>query len=101
MSETHLSMLTILTSKMTQTKHPSVEIRTATITEKGQISIPKEMRTKKFKEGQKVAIIAHEDRIEILPLAEFIERVSPALLSEKSLAKDWLSPEDMKAWKHL
>ena len=100
MSETYLSELTILTSKMTQTKHPSVEIRTATITEKGQISIPKEMRSRKFKEGEKVAIISREDRIEIVPLAEFIERISPYIMSESSL-KDWLSPEEVEAWKHL
>ena len=29
------------------------------------------------------------------------EKLKPALLSESSLQKDWLTPEDDEAWKHL
>ena len=29
------------------------------------------------------------------------EKLETALLSESSLKKDWLSPEDEKAWQHL
>ncbi|MAG78636.1 AbrB family transcriptional regulator [archaeon] len=74
------------------------QMRTITITEKGQISIPKEMRkTKQFKTGAKLAIIAFKDHIELRPL----KQLETALASEKSLAKHWLSKEDEKAWKNL
>jgi len=29
------------------------------------------------------------------------EKIETALLSESSLAKDWLNPEEDEAWKHL
>jgi AbrB family looped-hinge helix DNA binding protein len=78
-----------------------IDIRSATITEKGQIAIPKNIRKMKaFKEGSKIAILAFDDRIELRPLG-IIEKMYPALMSEESLAKDWLSKEDEKAWKHL
>lgn len=81
---------------------PPVEIRSATITKKGQIAIPKEVRKKKgFKVGSKIAILAYKDRVEIRPLNQFNEKMFTALASEKSLAKDWLSKEDEKAWKNL
>ena len=77
-------------------------IGTAKITDKGQISIPKDIREKKgFKEGEKLAVIAFENRIELIPLKEFNEKMFTAFASEKSLAKDWLSEEDEKAWKNL
>lgn len=79
-----------------------IEIKTTKITNKGQISIPKDVREKKgFKEGQKLAIIAFENRIELIPLEEFNQKMFTAFASEKSLAKDWLSEEDEKAWKNL
>lgn len=84
-----------------------IEMKTATITEKGQVAIPKDAREiKGFKEGNKVVILAFEDHIEIRPLKQVSEKMSftrkaPALLSEKALAKDWLSKEDEAAWKHL
>ena len=79
-----------------------IEMKTATITEKGQISIPSEIRKiKGFKEGKKIVILAFNDRIEIIPLEDWYERMSPALLSEKSFAKDWLSKEEDEAWKDL
>ena len=79
-----------------------IEMRTITITSKGQIAIPKELRKLKgFKEGAKVAVIAFKDRIELRPIRHFSERMLPALISEKALAKDWLSKEDEEAWKDL
>ena len=85
---------------------PLLEIRSATITEKGQIAIPKESRKHKFREGNKVAILTFDDRIEIRPftkLSESLERegMQTALASEKSLAKEWLTPEEDMAWKDL
>jgi len=79
-----------------------IEMKTITITEKGQIAIPKDIRgLKGFKEGNKIVILAFEDHIEIRPLKQISENMLPALLSEKALAKDWLSKEDEAAWKNL
>lgn len=79
-----------------------IEMRSATITSKGQIAIPKEIRNiGGFKEGSKIAILAFEDRIELRPLKQFSKKLATALASEKSLAKDWLSKEDEEAWKNL
>lgn len=81
---------------------PLVEMKTAKITEKGQIAIPKDIRQLEgFEEGDKIAILAFEDRIELRPLKQFNERMFTALVSEKVLAKDWLSKEDEEAWRHL
>lgn len=79
-------------------------IKTAKITEKGQISIPKAIREQEgFREGQKVAVYAYSDRIEIRPLQQLLPKHTPetALLSEKALAQDWLSKEEEDAWKDL
>jgi len=79
-----------------------IEVKTAKITEKGQIAIPKDIRgIKGFKEGSKIAILAFDDRIELRPMNQINENMFPALASEKSLAKDWNSKEDDEAWKNL
>ena len=79
-----------------------IDMRTATITEKGQISIPKDLRDiEGFGEGDKVAILAFDNKVEVRPLKAFSEKMFTALASEKSLAKDWLSKEDEQAWKDL
>jgi len=78
------------------------DIKTVTITEKGQICIPttaREMRG--FKEGSKVSIIVFNDKIELRPMKQVSEKLLTALASEKVLAKDWNSKEDNKAWKDL
>ena len=81
---------------------PLIEMRTATITEKGQVAIPKELRdSKEFKEGAKVIILAFSDRIELRPMKQISDKLFAAIASEKSLAKNWLSREDEKAWKDL
>lgn len=78
------------------------EIKTATITEKGQIAIPKDIRDLEgFKIGTKIAILAFEDHIELRPMQQLSKKISTALASEKVLAKDWLSKEDEEAWKDL
>ena len=79
-----------------------LEVKTAKITEKGQIAIPKDIREiEGFKEGSKVAILAFEDRIELRPMKQLSEKMFTALASEKSLARDWNSKEDEEAWKNL
>ena len=81
---------------------PLIEVKTAKITEKGQIAIPKDIRVMGgFKEGSKVAILAFEDRIELRRMEQINEKMFTALASEKSLAKDWNSKEDDEAWKNL
>lgn len=80
------------------------DIRTATITEKGQICIPNIARTLAgFKEGTKISVVVYTDRVELRPLKK--EKMNEALLcmlaSEEVLAKNWLSKEDEEAWKDL
>jgi AbrB family looped-hinge helix DNA binding protein len=79
-----------------------VGIKTVTITEKGQIAIPKDMRELGgFSIGSKIALLTFNDRIELRPMKQISKKMFSALASEKSLAKDWLSKEDDKAWKNL
>lgn len=79
-----------------------VEIKSATITEKGQIAIPKNIRTTEgFKTGSKIAILVFEDRVELRPMIQVSEKMATAIASEKVLAKDWNSKEDEEAWKDL
>ena len=81
---------------------PLIEVKTAKITEKGQIAIPKDIRDiEGFKKGSKVAILAFEDRVELRPMNQINEKMFTALASEKSLAKLWNTREEDKAWKHL
>ncbi|MCG7851620.1 MAG: AbrB/MazE/SpoVT family DNA-binding domain-containing protein [Methanosarcinaceae archaeon] len=81
---------------------PLLEIKSGTITSKGQISIPKHIRdVEGFKEGSKIAILAFDDRIELRPMKQVDERMHTAFSSEKVLAKDWNSKEEDEAWKDL
>lgn len=79
------------------------EIKTATITGKGQICIPNIARMNGFKEGTKVSIIVYNDKVELRPLKK--EKMNDALMcmlmSEEVLAKNWLSKKDEEAWKDL
>ena len=81
-----------------------IEIKTATITEKGQIVIPKEIRNcEGFETGCKVAVLAFDDHVELRPMKQIrvSEKISAAVASERVLAKDWDSKEDDEAWKDL
>lgn len=79
-----------------------IDMRTVTITSKGQISIPNEMRkTKYFKTGSKIAILAFEDRIELRPINDITEKLFSAIASENSLAKTWNTRKEDKKWKKL
>ena len=80
------------------------DIRTATITEKGQICIPNVARNLAgFRKGTKISVVVYTDRVELRPLKK--ENMNEALLcmlaSESALAKNWLSKEDEEAWKDL
>ena len=79
-----------------------IEVKTAKITEKGQIAIPKDIRELEgFSEGSKIAVLAFDDRIELRPLKSLKSGRITALLSEKALAKEWNKKEEDKAWKDL
>ncbi len=53
-----------------------IEVKSATITSKGQIAIPKDIREMEgFKEGSKVAILAYEDKVELIPLEKAKEKL--------------------------
>jgi len=79
-----------------------LEMKTVTITDKGQIAIPKDIRKiEGFKEGTKIAILAFPDHVELRPLQQLSEKMFTALASEKVLAKDWYSKDDEEAWKNL
>ena len=80
------------------------EIRTVTITSKGQISIPSAVRARAgFEEGAKINVVAYEDRVELRPMKK--DKISDAMLcalmSEEVLAKNWDTPEEDEAWKDL
>ena len=79
-----------------------IEVKSATITRKGQIAIPKQIRKiEGFKEGSKIVVLAFEDRVELRPFDHVTEKMSTAIATEKVLAKDWNSKEDEEAWKRL
>jgi len=81
---------------------PLLEIKSAKITEKGQIAIPKHIREiEGFKEGARIAILAYEDHIELRPLGQLSKRMETAIASEKVLTKEWDTAEEDKAWKDL
>ncbi|HJH31330.1 MAG TPA: AbrB/MazE/SpoVT family DNA-binding domain-containing protein [Methanosarcinaceae archaeon] len=81
---------------------PLLEMKSGTITRKGQISIPKRIRDiEGFKEGAKIAIFAYDDRIELRSMKQVEESMQTAFASEKVLAKDWNTKEEDEAWKDL
>jgi len=78
------------------------DIRTATITSKGQICIPNVARNLVgFKEGTKISIVVYADRVEIKPLQKISEELFPALATEEVLAEAWDNPEEDEIWKDL
>ena len=79
-----------------------MDMRSITITEKGQVAIPKDVRKiKGFKAGSKIAILAFDDHLELRPMAQVSEKLFTAMASEKALAKTWNRKEEDEAWKHL
>ena len=78
------------------------EIKTITITEKGQIAIPRLARKiRGFNEGSKLSLLVFKDRIELRPIKEINKAMMTMLASEKVLAKDWNTKEEDEAWKNL
>lgn len=81
-------------------KNKLKDIKTATITSKGQICIPSDARSEGFKEGSKISIIVYSNRIELRPMEQLNEELS-ALISEDVLAKEWNTKEEDEAWQDL
>jgi AbrB family looped-hinge helix DNA binding protein len=78
------------------------EIKTATITSKGQICIPHLARDiQGFGKGSKVSILVYNDRVELRPMKQVSEKLFPALVSEEVLAKEWNTKKEDEAWKDL
>jgi AbrB family looped-hinge helix DNA binding protein len=79
------------------------EIKTVKISEKGQISIPKDIRNlMKLKEGETLLMITDNDRIIIEKSAnikkklKLTEGTKTMIMSEESLKKDWDNEYDEK-----
>lgn len=80
------------------------EIKTATITSKGQICIPASARNLPgFGMGAKITITVYPDKVELKPLNQkkIDDTEFSMLASRESLAENWLSEEDEEAWKDL
>jgi hypothetical protein len=86
------------TNKPSKIPIPLIDIKTGTITEKELIVIPRSVRNI-FQPGEKVAILAYKDRIEISPLSTVQEALSSAYASENILKKCRKSAEQDDAWK--
>ena len=79
-----------------------IDMRSVTVTDKGQISISKKLREKKgFGKGSKVAMLEFDDHIELRSMGEIEERFGTAFASEKSLGKLWNLKEEDERWKDL
>ncbi len=74
----------------------ATEVKTVTISEKRQITLPAAFSA--FKKGGKALVIGRGDEIVVKPLTKANEE---ALLSEKALAEAWNSPEDEEAFSYL
>jgi AbrB family looped-hinge helix DNA binding protein len=74
------------------------QIEITRVSSRGQIVIPISMRND-LKEGDKLIIIKKGDEIILKKPQKIISET--ALLSEKSLARNWSSPEDEKAFAYL
>ncbi|MFH1240213.1 MAG: AbrB/MazE/SpoVT family DNA-binding domain-containing protein [Candidatus Diapherotrites archaeon] len=83
------------------------EVEIITVSKKGQVVLPKNIREQlHIHQGSKLLLIQKEDKITLSKVDSLIdkepnEKKFTLLASEKSLAKDWLSKEEEKAWKDL
>lgn len=64
-----------------------VEIKSVTVTAKGQITIPSAFREIHMKEHDQAAILVYDDHIEVRPLEYIKEKLGCAVASQDSLAK--------------
>lgn len=79
-----------------------LNMKSVTITDKGQIALPKEIqKNKNFSSGKKLVVLTFENKIELRPFENFSKSMQNTLLSEDSLKKGWLTKKEEKAWKDL
>lgn len=78
-----------------------IGFKEVTVSGKGQIVIPKELRKTAFPEGSQAVVVAYSDHIEIRPLSYVLEKLECALMSEPAFAQEWNTPEEDKAWERL
>ena len=84
----------ILTCKKSKNKMPLIELKSAKITKKGQIAIPKDVRlVKGFEEGSKIAILVFEDRVELRPMDQISEKIAVKDIKNKKRAWKWKKEE--------
>lgn len=74
------------------------QIEITRLSSRGQVVIPLDMRAD-LKEGDKLIIIRRGDEIILKKPQKIISEIN--LISEHSLAKEWLTPEEDEAWKDL
>lgn len=78
-----------------------IDVKSVTVSKKGQITMPGAFRKACMKEGDKAAVFVYDDHIEIRPLSSIEERLSCAITSQKALEESWDSTEEDAAWEHL
>jgi AbrB family looped-hinge helix DNA binding protein len=80
-------------------------IQTITVSSKGQIVIPEEVRRElAIKDGTRLVLVERGGKIVLEKEKQLImkmEKLGWLLLAESSLAKDWLAKEEDEAWKDL
>jgi hypothetical protein len=54
-----------------------------------------------LKDQDEIVVLVYDNHIEIHPISFEYDDSDCLRLSEKSLAKDWNSPEDEEAWAYL
>ncbi|KXS40600.1 MAG: AbrB family transcriptional regulator [Methanolobus sp. T82-4] len=77
------------------------EIITITVNFEGKITIPQTFIESWLKDQKEVAVLVHDDHLEIYPIRFSDEEFDCAIASEKSLAEFWDTPEEDEAWQHL
>ncbi|MBU0471336.1 MAG: AbrB/MazE/SpoVT family DNA-binding domain-containing protein [Nanoarchaeota archaeon] len=85
-----------------------MDIKKITLSPKGQICIPKDMRDEvKFKDNEKLIMIADKNQIIIRKTTDFLKRlkldsesITNMLLSENILKKDWDNEYD-EQWNNV
>jgi AbrB family looped-hinge helix DNA binding protein len=79
------------------------EVQIITLSKKGQIVLPKKVRDElRVEQGSKLLLVEREGKVTLTKLDNLLKKKSSTLLlSEKSLARDWLLPEEDEAWNNL
>jgi len=84
------------------------QVEIITVSKKGQVVLPKDVREQlHIGQGSKLLLIQKNNKMTLSKVENLLEKQAvnenlfSALASEKSLAKDWLSKEEEKAWKDL